>query len=358
MPSSRYLATIALAAVLSAARTTTAAAQLPGCAPMPPGAGRAGAAWAFNKVRDDVIHATSTGTMAVGANATIIINEKDLLLVDAGLSPAAMCVLFEELKPITSKPLRTVVVTHFHFDHAHGSQVFGPEVEIIGSNFTRAQLAAGNSVRGRGYEAFIKTLPGLVASLKRQRDTATDAKQKDGLGARINLMEQEILADAAVIPTTPTLTVDDRLALYRGGREIQVRYIGRAHTGGDLVVLLPKERLVVTGDMLTYGVPFMGDGFVDEWPATLEALKALRFDTVLPGHGPAFKDLERIDWLQAYFRDLAPKVKALHDAKVSGADAAKQIDMRAHAAHYPGITAVGVDANAVLRIYDLLDGKR
>jgi glyoxylase-like metal-dependent hydrolase (beta-lactamase superfamily II) len=345
----------AIAALL--ALPTVAAAQLPGCQPMPPGAGRAGPAFAFNKVRDDVIHATTTGTMAVGANATIIINERDLLLVDAGLSPAAMCVLFEELKPITTKPLRTVVVTHFHFDHAHGSQVFGPEVEIIGTSFTRAQLAAGNSVRGRSYEGFIKSLPAQVANLKKQRDTTTDAKAKDAASARIALLEQEILADAAVIPTPPTLTLDDHLTLYRGGREIQIRYLGRAHTGGDVVVLLPRERIVVTGDMLTFGVPYMGDGYVAEWPATLEALKGLTYEWMLPGHGRAFNERERIDWLQAYFRELYPKIKALHDAKVSGAEAAKQIDMRSHAAHYPGITAVGVDVNAVLRVYDLLEGR-
>lgn len=354
MPSLHRLVATAALALLAA---PSASAQLPGCAPMPPGSGRAGPAFAFNRVQADVIHAVGTGTMAVGANATIIVNERDLLLVDAGLSPAAMCVLFEELKPITTKPLRTVVVTHFHFDHAHGSQVFGPEVEIIGSSFTRAQLAMGNSVRGRGYEAFIKSLPGQVAATKAARDTVTDAKRKDAANARIALLEQEILADAAVIPTPPTLTLDDHLTLYRGGREIQLRYIGRAHTGGDVVVVLPKERIVVTGDMLTFGVPFMGDGFIDEWPATLEKLKALSFDTVLPGHGPAFKERERIDWLQSYFRDLGPKIKALHDAKVTSADAARQIDMRTHVAHYPNLTAVGVDPNAVARAYELLDAK-
>ncbi len=345
----------AIACALSA--PASAGAQLPGCAPMPPGAGRAGPAFTFNKVRDDVIHAVGSGTMAVGANATILINERDLLLVDAGLSPAAMCALFEELRPITTKPLRTVVVTHFHFDHAHGSQVFGPDVEIIGTSFTRAQLAMGNSVRGRSYEGFIKSLPGQVAALKATRDTIADAKRKDAANARINLLEQEILADAAVIPTPPTLTLDDHLTLYRGGREIQLRYLGRGHTGGDVVVLLPRERIVVTGDLLTYGVPYMGDGYLEEWSATLETLKRLSFDTMLPGHGPAFKERERIDWLQAYFRELYPKVKALHDAGVPGADAAKQIDMRAHAAHYPNLTSVGADLNAVLRVYDLLDGK-
>ena len=350
-------ATLALAALASLA-TAPLLAQAPGCTPIPPGAQHPGAAFAFNQVREEVIHAVGTGTMAVGANATIVVNAADLLIVDAGLSPAAFCVLLDELKALTSKPVRTVIVTHFHFDHAHGSQVLGPEVEIIGSSFTRSQLMSGASVRGRGYEAFIKTLPAQVAAAKAQRDTAKDANRRSALGARIALLEAEIAADAAVIPTPPTLTVDDHLTLYRGGREIQIRYIGRAHTAGDVVVVLPMERVVMTGDMLTFGVPFMGDGFVNEWPSTLEALKALPFDVVLPGHGPAFPERERIDWAQAYFRDLWPKVVALHDAKVSAADAARQIDMRAHSAHFPGITAVGVDVNGVARIFDVLEGKK
>ena len=355
MPFSSRRALLALSLI---AAPGTVIAQAPGCTPTPPGAQHPGAAYSFNRVRDDVIHAVGTGTMAVGANATIVVNAIDLLIVDAGLSPAALCTLIDELKAITPKPVRTVVVTHFHFDHAHGSQVLGPEVEIIGSAFTRDQLAAGASVRGRGYEAFIKTLPAQVAAAKKQRDTTSDASRKDAVAARIALLEAEIAADAAVIPTPPTLTLDDHLTLYRGGREIQIRYIGRAHTAGDVVVFLPKERVVATGDLLTFGVPFMGDGFVNEWPATLEALKGLAFDTVLPGHGPAFNERARIDWLEAFFRDLWPKVVALHGAKVSVADAAKQVDMRAHTAHYPGITAPGVDVNAIARIYELLDAKR
>ena len=353
MPLRRLRVALALLAGASALN-----AQTPGCTPVPPGSQHPGSAYSFNKVREDVIHAVPTGNMAVGANASIIVNANDLLIVDAGLSPASLCTLISELKAITPKPVRTVIVTHFHFDHANGSQVLGPEVELIGSTFTRDQLAAGASVRGRGYEAFIKTLPAQVAASKKQRDTTTDASRKDAVSARIALLEAEIAADAAVIPTPPTLTLDDHLTLYRGGREIQIRYIGRAHTAGDVVVFLPRERVVATGDMLTFGVPFMGDGFVNEWPATLEALKGLAFDTVLPGHGPAFNERARIDWLQAYVRELWPKAVALHGAKVSAADAAKQVDMRAHTAHYPGITAPGVDVNTIARIYELLDAKR
>jgi glyoxylase-like metal-dependent hydrolase (beta-lactamase superfamily II) len=97
----------------------------------------------------------------------------------------------------------------------------------------------------------------------------------------------------------------------------------------------------------------MADGYMNEWPATLEQLKALEFDVVLPGHGQAFRGKERIDYLQAFMRDLWTQATALKQAGVSAEDAAKRIDLRSHAAHYPAITAVGVDVDAVRRIYEL-----
>jgi glyoxylase-like metal-dependent hydrolase (beta-lactamase superfamily II) len=146
------------------------------------------------------------------------------------------------------------------------------------------------------------------------------------------------------------------MTLYRGNREIRLYFFGRGHTGGDVVVHLPRERVLITGDLLLPGIPFMADGFFTDWVETLEQLKPLGFDVVLPGHGQAFQGKERIDHLQAFLRDLWAKAVALHKAGVSAEDAARQIDLRSHANHYPAITSVGVDVDAVRRVYQLLDG--
>src|SRR5689334_4377327 len=97
-------------------------------------------AYRFNKIRDDIYHAVGTGALTVGANSSIIINDNDVTLVDSHISPAAAWVLLDELKSITTKPVRHVIVTHFHYDHAHGTQIFGDGVEIIGHEFTREML--------------------------------------------------------------------------------------------------------------------------------------------------------------------------------------------------------------------------
>src|SRR4030095_10292814 len=96
------------------------------------------------------------------------------------------------------------------------------------------------------------------------------------------------------------LTRATQMTLYRGQREIQIRYLGRGHTAGDVVVFLPNEKVVMTGDFLTSALSNMSDSYPEEWAASLEALKKLDFDTVLPGHGEAFMDKAKIDYFQAY----------------------------------------------------------
>ena len=111
------------------------------------------------------------------------------------------------------------------------------------------------------------------------------------------------------------------MTLHRGAREIQIRFLGRAHTAGDVVVYLPRERIVITGDMLTTGLSNMSDAFVNEWVTTLDELKKLDFDTVLPGHGDAFTDKAKIDYFQAYLRDVWTEVGRLKQQGVSAEEA-------------------------------------
>ena len=115
--------------------------------------------------------------------------------------------------------------------------------------------------------------------------------------------------------------------------------------------------MLCTGDLLVHDVANLIDGYVNEWPDALEKLKPIDFVDVIPGHGEPFKGKERIDWFQAYLRDLWKQGSALHEQKVAAADAAKRIDMTAHKAHYPAITAPGVNLPAVSRMYEVMEGR-
>jgi glyoxylase-like metal-dependent hydrolase (beta-lactamase superfamily II) len=312
------------------------------------------AAFTFTRIADNVYFAVGTGALTVFCNAAIVINENDVLLVDTHVSPDAAQALLTELKTLTSKPVKYVVNTHFHFDHSSGNQVYGPDVEIIGHDFTREKLADGSSLRGAGYDRFIGGVPAAIARLQQQRDTTTDAAAKATLSQRIAAQEEFKRQTDTIRATPPSVSFDHTMTLYRGGREIRLFFVGRAHTGGDVFVFLPKERVLVSGDALQSGIPFMGDGYFADWPETLEKLKTLEFDVVLPGHGAPFSDRNRITYLQEYMRDFWAKVQEQKRLGATAEEASRRIDMRNHAAHFPSITAVGADIAGVRRAYALL----
>ena len=103
------------------------------------------------------------------------------------------------------------------------------------------------------------------------------------------------------------------------------------------------------------GLAYMGDAHVDEWPDTLQALKGLNFEWILPGHGQPFNDRAVIDNFQAYLQDLWPKTARLKDQGLTAQQVAEQIDMSNHSANFPQIRGPGADPRAIRRIFQLLD---
>ena len=292
-----------------------------------PGSNFDGPAFVFEEIAADIYQARGTGNLMVGSNAAIIVNEDDVIVIDSHISPVAAVALAQELTSITDKPIRYVINTHFHFDHAHGNQVYPADVQIIGHEFTYEMLVNGSSM-GRTYDRFADWLASTQGGLEGQ----------EGL-----------------IPTPPNTTLSESLTLYRGSREIQLLYFGRGHTGGDVVVYLPAEKVLITGDLLLESVPFMGDGFPVDWIETLEKLKALEFDVVVPGHGRPFSDRERIDRLQSLLADLWDKAGDSCNENLSAEQAAAQIDLTDHTTGYPSITGAGAPIATVERIYELRD---
>jgi glyoxylase-like metal-dependent hydrolase (beta-lactamase superfamily II) len=320
----------------------------------PAGTVHNGKAFRFNKVRDGVYHAVGTGTLAVVGNSSFIINDDDVIVVDDHVSPAAAWVLLEEIKAVTNKPVTTVINTHFHFDHAHGNQIFDQRVvSIISHEFTR-QMLLGNSTGMPLYRNYVAGLPAQIDDLKKRLAEESDAGTQATLTTQISVAENNLASQRELKPTPPNMTLTDRMTLYRGSREIQIRHLGRGHTAGDVVVFLPREKVVMTGDFLTAGLSNMSDSFPDEWVKSLDALKTLDFDTVLPGHGEAFTDKAKIGYFQDYMRDVWTEVSRLKQQGLSAEDAAKRADLTKHGAHLP-ISGPGVPVIGVQRIYELLD---
>lgn len=323
----------------------------------PPGTTYKGHAFTFNKIAAGVYHAVGTGNLVVMSNATIIEGDTDVLVVDTQVSPAGAWALREELKAITSKPIRWVVNSHYHFDHAHGNQIFGPDVEIIGHEFARQQMLAGKSQDSPAREFYVGGIPAAITRLEARLAAATDDQTRGVVQAQLELQRTFLEGTNAVRPTPPTITLTQTMTLHRGAREIRVLFLGRGHTAGDVVVYLPKERIVATGDLLVEGTSYLGDAYVTEWIQTIETLKAIDFDTVLPGHGNAFTGKAKLDHWQAYLRDFWAQAQKFHAAKTPWEEAATRIDLRGNAANYPAIRAAGIVPNhGMRRAYELLDG--
>lgn len=291
-----------------------------------PGMEFEGSAFVFEEVADDIYQARGTGNLLVGSNAAIIVNENDVVVIDSHISPAAAAALARELPTITAKPIRYVINTHFHFDHAHGNQVYPPEVQVIGHEYTYEMLSNGGSI-GRSYEGYkdwIASQPG-------------GAEGQQGL-----------------VPTPPNVTLADRMTLFRDGREIQLLFFGRAHTGGDIVIYLPEDKILFTGDLLLEGVPYMGDGYLVDWSETLEKLNELDFDVVVPGHGRPFTDRARISHLQKLTSDLWQRIRQSCADGLSAELASQQIDVSSHSSAYAELTGPGVPIETVVRAYELI----
>ncbi|MDE2677706.1 MAG: MBL fold metallo-hydrolase [Gemmatimonadota bacterium] len=334
----------------------------------PPGSDFEGTAFEFEEVVPGVYHARGTGALSVGSHGAVIVNEDDVLLVESHISPAAAYAVVEEIEALTGKPVRYVVNTHYHFDHAHGNQIYPDDVHVIGHEVTREMLESGASL-GRSYELFVGRLPdqiavmeGRIEGLQRAVDEAEDeaarAEAAELLAAfesRLAYTRNYAAGQDALVPKGPNTTLSQRMTLFRGDREIRILFFGRGHTGGDVVVHLPQERVIVTGDLLLPGLPYMGDGYLAEWVESLEHVKALDFDWVLPGHGDPFQGKERITYQQDYMRDLQARAAGFHAQGMSYEEAAAQIDMTDHAEHYPQIRFPGVPAVAVQRVFELLD---
>jgi len=258
------------------------------------------------------------------ANSVFIVNADDVVVVDTGGTPSTARALVAALGKITTRPVSHVINTHWHDDHTMGNAVFRQA-------FPKAQFVAHARVVGdarTAAETDRKRLQQMMPVMTQQFRVAFE--QKKNIDA-LPLSEEERrshLGDVAawerfaaesrnVAAVAPTVTVTDTLTITRGKRVIYVRYLGPGHTAEDLVVHLPQEQIVITGDLVTTPVPMLGAAsHVAEYPATLAALAALKPSLLVPGHGGIRKGLDYLSLESRAFTDLTGKVRA---AVASGA---------------------------------------
>jgi cyclase len=210
------------------------------------------------RIRDNVIVWTLGGETirtAYGTNATAVIGEDGVLLIDPLIAPAYGHRLAQTVRAYTEAPVRFVVFTHHHTDHSWGAAPFEDEgAVLIGHRECRERMLAEH--------------PDLVERRRAQEDIA------------------DLFADARPVP--PAITFDEGLVLHVGGIEVEVWHPGAAHTPGDAFLFLPEERVAVCGDLVFSGYHYnYEDASPDGVRAGLRALESLDADSFIPGHGSA-----------------------------------------------------------------------
>ena len=252
----------------------------------------------------------------VEGNATILINDRDVVVVEGGGTPLAAEKVIAEIRKLTDKPVRYVINSHWHGDHHQGNQIYQaefPGAEIISHRHTRVDIAG---LAQRYLDQSAESWPQSEEPIRQQiaAGNFSDGSPMDE-GAR-QWMEQ--MADAIPVimdeigrieVTPPTLTFDRGLTLHRGERTIQILYLGRGNTRGDAIVYLPEERIVITGDLVVLPTPYGFGTYPSDWIETLSRIQELDFDHLVPGHGPVQSDAAYLDTLKALFASILEQAK-------------------------------------------------
>ena len=186
------------------------------------------------------------------ANAGFILTRQGVVVVDSQISPRTAGMMVAAIRKITQLPILYLINTHAHGDHVFANHMIQPTKGII------AHRRAKTFLINRGEE--------MLAQYDR-------------------FVGQEAARGAQVTP--PTMTIRAQATLPFRDRTIILAHIGKGHTDGDIVVWLPEDRVLFTGDLVyNRRLPWLGGGSVLEWLTTLKRLKEFPFTWVVPGHGP------------------------------------------------------------------------
>jgi glyoxylase-like metal-dependent hydrolase (beta-lactamase superfamily II) len=274
-------------------------------------------------------------------NVTVVEQADGLVLVDAGGSRGSAERVIELVRTISNKPVKAVIITHWHGDHPLGAATFRkawPKVEIIATNRTRDHLL------GEATEAYPRT-PDASANqaLQTQIVEAAGRLHTASAGPELTPEERSGFEQAAREVThyardmdgttlaVPTRTFTEQLVLADRAAPVEVSFFGRANTDGDAVVWLPKQRVLATGDVVVAPFPFGFGSYPAEWLSVLEKLKRFDFAYLVPGHGAVQTDRRHLDRMAALIADTRAQVGALVAKGASLDDVRGKVDLRDHA---------------------------
>ena len=189
-------------------------------------------------------------------NTGIIVGDDAVLVADTQATPAMAQDVIRRIREVTDKPIRYVVLTHYHAVRVLGASAYAPQ-QILASQDT--------------YDLIVE---------RGEADKASEIGRFPRLFSNVESVPPDM--------TWPTMTFVGKMTLWLGKLEVQLLQLGRGHTKGDTVVWLPQERVLLSGDLVEFdATPYAGDAYFKDWPTTLGKVAALGALALVPGRGPA-----------------------------------------------------------------------
>ena len=209
----------------------------------------------FSKLSEHAYAYTAEGD----PNTGIVIGDDAVMVIDTQATPVMAADVIRRIREVTNKPIKYVVLSHYHAVRVLGASAYKPE-HVIASEDTLSMI------KERGEE-----------------DKASEIGRFPRLFRNVESVPPGL--------TWPTLTFTGKMTLWLGKLEVQLLQLGRGHTKGDTVVWLPAERILFSGDLVEYdATPYAGDAYFSDWPKTLDNLAALKPAKLVPGRGAALQN--------------------------------------------------------------------
>ena len=214
----------------------------------------------FDKLSEHAYAYTAEGD----PNTGIVVGDDAVMVIDTQATPVMAADVIRRIREVTDKPIKYVVLSHYHAVRVLGASAYEPE-QIIASQDT--------------YDLIV------------ERGEADKASEIGRFPRLFNAVE-------SVPPgmTWPTITFTGRMTVWLGQLEVQLLQLGRGHTKGDTVAWLPQEKILFSGDLVEFGAtPYAGDAYFKDWPATLDAVAALRPAKLVPGRGASLQTAAQVE---------------------------------------------------------------
>ena len=244
------------------------------------------------KLADGIYEIQWQGVHASG-NTTVIVGDRQVFVVDAGFLPSEAKDDIAQVRQWTDKPVTFLLNTHFHNDHNLANRTWMdafPALTVVAHVETKKDMDLFGPGSLSREERSAAKYEQMLTTGKTPDGTALSNDDKTQVKAYLVREHADIEQIRTITFQSATLTFDHDFTIDLGHREVQIKFLGRGNTNGDAIVYLPREKIVIAGDLVVSPFPYFYDGYPTEWIQTMNRLAELDATTIVPGHGAILHD--------------------------------------------------------------------